>query len=442
MTYLSFKNKNLVIISVLLAFVSLFLIFVFYFFKGGEQKTLKCEDLISTNSVCIVQFNNPVDFFKQYNDNEVLKGILSDNSINEYISNIKNIDSLFSLNAELLELYENQKLIVSFNSLKSKVVPVFYLPLNNNISTKKLENTILKLNPNINLSEENYLGYDLLHNDEFGVAIIENILIYSKENEFLKNAIDNLTQKKGVNTDTLFSELYRTANNSADANIFINFESLFSKLFKYPFAYELSNSAKWGAFDYNTSENNVVFNGLVSPTFNDKSFLKLLKGDEPRVVDIARVLPVNTKFYVDFSFSNFEEFAKSFNVKNSKDSANTINTSFVGDELAFASISINDTLSCDLIAIAINSKTDCINELKKFSNFDNDNKVNSFILLPEPLSYLKIYPLDTLKYFSIIDDFLLISANSSVLKSIIEKEEENNTLDNCKLFADINKGFT
>ncbi|MEI7595148.1 MAG: hypothetical protein WCK02_05320 [Bacteroidota bacterium] len=443
MKYLNFKKKPLILFSIIFVFVIIFSVLIYTLFYNNENEVLKIENIIPKSALCVVTINNPTDFIKQSNNNTLARNVFAKDFFAAYFQIIKNTDSLMNKEKTKESIIKNQRFFISFHSTEKSIQSIFYISLNENVNSKEVIEAISSLYPSLIFEKVKYLKHAVFNSKNLCFSLIGNTLVVAKEKNSIIEVIKSFTENQVISSDKSFSEVYRTANEKADANIFINFNLLLNNKIQNIFSFDLSKTVNWGAFDFNLKDNSFVFNGLIQPLNDRNSILNLLKEQESAEIDFSSVLPKSTQYLLGFSFSNVDKLLKNTRLLTLKkaDSTQAINSSFLNNEFALASIALSDSVSSKIVIMAIDNEDECSNELKKFSK-NTDNEIVELSKSPSIFNELNVLSSDSIKFFTIKNGFLLLSSNAKVLKYIINNTDNKNTLQENQNFKNISKYFT
>ena len=208
--------------------------------------------------------------------------------------------------------------------------------------------------------------------------ISKGLCMMSLSPELVDICVDRLKDKSPLPFESVFERVDNTSGRNVDANIYINFQRI-PELAKVVFASSyfqdrriLPDFGTWSAIDLLVKDDELLMNGYTEAVDTLNQFLSLFRKQEPRKIEITRVLPYNTSMLVSFGFSDFEKLhadnamylsnegvfpereQKLTNIKNRYGpNVERYMTEWVGNELALAMINphLDDRAANTFVAI-------------------------------------------------------------------------------------------
>ena len=153
-------------------------------------------------------------------------------------------------------------------------------------------------------------------NDEgFNYFFHEGLLAISNSPILLEDAVLQLKHRQPLSERNDFEKLFKSADPSMDANIFINYQEFgqLAQVFlneRYSVSKRLNHFGSWMALDLKMSDNGILLNGLSQINDSIPSFLGTLKNCAPGPMDVASVIPDNVASVKYLSIDHFESWMK------------------------------------------------------------------------------------------------------------------------------------
>lgn len=485
--------KRIITIVVCIALATALIVTYLYLYNFKNYKNNSAIKAVPTDVSFIMQIEDPQEFtniikYKIDYNNDLLNFPWY-HKFHQYISIL---DSTVLYNKNIIQQLKNKSLTISFHREgQNKLSPMYLFQLNNkaeeneiisfieNESTELFHITKRKYNTNTI-----YTVKDKIYGFQLYAAFSNGILIFSQSSLLVENSLRHLNSEFSLLSDQTFSKMYKTAGNSCDVNLFVNFHNLpeaIKPLFKSSANEKLQLLSKfglWGEFDLNLNNKNININGFIYPSPKNNNLSMLFAGMNSSSSDIIETIPSNTSLFMSFHIDNGEKLRQNFKKYLTKNQLieeynSTLNKSLSGfsieeyekivfdiiDEefaLVYTQTHVTKPQEGKYLIIQTNSKSKSLqalaslNNSKKYEPIDRyqlDDKTSYPIYKSENLnvfSYIfdQIIPQPPISYFSFIDNYLVFSNTISSLKSIIYSNELKKTLKNSKYFQQFTEDFS
>ena len=152
---------------------------------------------------------------------------------------------------------------------------------------------------------------------QFHVAFEEGLILVSTSSILLEDAILQLKHRTPLDEKKEFAKLFKTADLSLDANLFINY-SEFGKLAGV-FGTKTNTAQKqlqlfghWMEVDLKISDKGIMMNGFSSIKDSSSTFLGNLKNLPPSKIGATSVVPDNVSFMSALNFDHYSSYRKNF----------------------------------------------------------------------------------------------------------------------------------
>ncbi|MCW3785119.1 hypothetical protein [Plebeiibacterium sediminum] len=433
--------------------------------------------------------NNIIEFIQE--KTEYSSDLKSFEWFNSFFSTISKLDSSEVYNNKAFNNLKNKSLTISLHQEgKSTLSPLFIYEVNNKAENKLLSSLLTENKPSDwSISERKYNSnfiYKIRDNKELFETYLsfENgLLLISPSSLIIEKSLRQLDTEYSLEKEKTFDQLFKTAGDNSDINLFINFKNssdLLNNLLKHDIGNSLSFINKigdWGELDINLSSDIISINGFIYPSKNHEKLSILLKGMNPSTSRISKCIPSNSTFYLSYNIddsdilqnnldaylnatgniSSFNDKLHSYsNILETEEYLRTV-FNFVEDEFALVftpnNTSIQDEGKYLIIETISKSKT-----LKSLGNIIDSSiepvykyNLDTETAFPiynakglEGISYIfnQFVPDPPSKFFTFIDNYLVFSNSINSLKSIIYSFELKKTLYHSKYYQQFNENFS
>ncbi len=455
-------RKIIILTSVL--FVSVIAAAVIYFsqLSGATQNNNKILARIPREAALIFQFksdNITRDLFKNY---ELFDIILGEKRAVE-INQLKN---LLSMHQELLESEHTQNIFFSFFPNKMDSIDILWtMTTGNKLSTSEIQEALLQPSNEIVTKKSTIFKKEIL---ELKFGVLDKVLYVFIEDGIAAGSFskDLITQFINPATPKINKELIVQINSSSLKNVnspfnaFINHGTTFS--FTRNFLrnkpdgnLQLLNQLKgFTSLNMNFKNDALMFNGISKVDTSSSNYLNLFLGQQPVITELKKAFPENTANYLSFGISNYPKFhsdlLKLLNKRKELRELSkqidrlknkyTINldrdmASLWANELAVLQLSSTEKLS--VIALKDGRKMGFLLEemssavTETLRRFNDSNML--YYYFGDPLKpYIR-------PYFSIIDNYLIVANNASILQRFTDNYSTDKLLYKTPEFADFSQ---
>ncbi|NOZ36349.1 MAG: hypothetical protein GXO80_13755 [Chlorobi bacterium] len=471
------NNKFLIFISVLavaaVIIVSLQL----------EKKSRKLPPVINALPAEVSYFLETDDFnyfLNKISKNEALKEILEKNDITEKtFRNITFLDSLLHQNRKIKRFFNQKSVIISAHPTGMGKNEFLFIAGANSDDKNIISQTIKNIKSATNSGTSNFAGAGIIkqnfkNHKTIYYTFYKNYLLMSFSEIMIQKSIKNINSGVGLADNKAFKKLYQKTENQDDAQLFINYETLFSNtgsIFNNSFKNELKllqNTAYWSAFNISLKRKRLKLTGhtILKP---EMQFLSIFKNTQPQKNKVLNLLPEKTSFFLTLNIKsgnyfkykyedflarvkqlndfqiNLAEFYKTYKIKEDE----TDLYSVTDNEIALIREDINKNGKNPREYIFINfndkSKTEkffnqVISKYCKKNNIETSSYYETYKTEEDNYTIAKL-PVDNIpeifygiifqninaKYYTLIDDFIIFGKSASDLKEIINSFEKDKT---------------
>lgn len=294
--------------------------------EAAEHEVQLTLNAIPENAGLIIRASNPFEKWTQlkgkgeyWND---LKGIPAFAKLD---SQINYFQKEFAANPKLRALVQNEpaflslhmaglhecNVLFSFSCKDASVVNEFQKMMNRGdssikSSTRTYDEVAIYQNSQANGGKQ------------FSLALTNGILVVSESMILVEDAIRSIKHGSPLLLNTSFMKVFKSADPSADANIFINFKRLpdmLSLVVNQLFAKELkmfSGFGSWSESDLRIKPEGLAFTGMAYEPDSVNSYLKLFADQTPQKINVTNFLPDNTAFFLYYGIDDFDKFSKGY----------------------------------------------------------------------------------------------------------------------------------
>ncbi len=482
--------KKKILWATLLLIIS-FLLYQAYIFTLAEEDNIKSIYLVPKDAVFVIDTERPIDTWDEINASDIWKHFQTNNYFSTLTKSLNGLNKTFQDQKDIIDFIGERNLLISAHVYKPKKYDLLYIVDLQKISKLSfLKRAITKLaGDNFKITKRVYKEheiielYDKQNRETLHISFIKNQLVASFTHILVENAI-NEYQNPIIGRDINFIEIKKETDNEGFFNIYLQHKYLADYLACYTNSTNLKEIEKskkalfYSGFDVSLIEGTTIQAiGNTNVNTTSQTYLRAIQKSGVAKRTVAKIAPKNTSLYLSFTFDSFEEFHQNLeelqkenpdNFKTYNDQVSMIEDklginisdnvySWIGNEIAL--IHFNTELSKNKKDIAAIIKADDIDDAK-----ENLQIVLSKIKENTPLKFKQIdyrgYPINffDLKgffkilagnmfakmekpYFTIIDDFVVFSANPNTIKEIINNHLIGYTLNSSGKFTDFNYQF-
>jgi hypothetical protein len=306
-------------IIVVILFVIVIVGFYIYL-KKQQSPNIDAITAVPVNAALIAELNEPGKFMLNADEkSHFAKELLGFVSVAKVWNSILKMDSTLQTNPKLYNSLVKKELTLSMHEVGNKQYEWLYLT---QLSGRYQANQLLKqiqalFKEPANLSESKYNQVKVFAYKSAGKAFYyayhRGILMGSKSEILLQDAIRQVESETGIMQQHGFADLRKTAGNHADVNIFVSFEAwknFYEKIISKSFLKEreINKIGDWVALDLNLKNKTLLLNGFANTPGDLASFYNLFKGQESQNLRFSKFVPTGTEAFCAFGISNLETY--------------------------------------------------------------------------------------------------------------------------------------
>jgi len=236
---------------------------------------------------------------------------------------LNDLDSLARSYTGLLPLYREQECLIGIFPIisgKAEFLLVTGVPGKNR--RRSLPDLLGALADSIQIESRPYENTRIYHvafseskaPADYHFSLMNGYFLMSRSAVMVEKAIRQLDLPEGIEETEGFREVWKTAGENVDANVFIHlnrFISLASALLNQDYLKKtgsLGSIGNWAELDVNVKEEALLFNGFSHTDDSSAHLLNLFRGQSPREREIEQVLPANTVWFASLALEDLDQY--------------------------------------------------------------------------------------------------------------------------------------
>lgn len=454
----------------------------FFYFNYIKVKNISAINAVPDDAALIFEVKNIHAAWNNFTESEIWKDLKKNEAVNQIQKRINTVDSLISLQNELKILLEENKTVVSFHAQGGQKLSILFLSeTSGKLNIQDIANTVSQYYHN-SVTKRTFEGktvFDILDQNKMPLLTLsysDRLLICSEDGSLVEESLRKLKYKlpnatKGIEQVSAMAEV------SSDASVYINYQYFpaFINLFSRPQYFGLFDYVKrfanWSMFSLKISKDVLNFSGV---TYTDDSvfqYLDLFKTQSPVEMNMHKMLPKNTAFILQTSYSDYTKFAADLTeylqVHKKLESYNHFSDSIenlygidLGDKFLSqigneALIGMLEPISSEYVnnLFGVIKFKEVSNAVSMFSSFENSiQKRGEPDSVQMPLyngirighlrlgNFLKIFYGETFEnitspYYAVVNNVFVFTNTLNALHIIIDNYTSGNTIGSDELFA-------
>jgi len=445
--------------------------FVYSLYSTTEHnKSSKGINAIPYNSVAILRIQAPLQKWDKLMEGTYGQQLGQIDEIKEFQKAIESLKKAGTNQPVLDELFSNNP--VYFSAHMTSVNSYNFLMVSN-FSIENKKSLVEALSSELKGCTTNSRKYEscdvtdiTLENKKTQLSIvIENgLLLVSTSSILIEDAILQLKHRVPLHEKKEFAKLFKTADPSLDANLFVNYAEVgkFLNVFgtdKSIAKQKFDQFGNWMEVDLKISDNGIMMNGFSLIKDSSSTFLGNLKNLSPSKINATSIVPDNVSFLSSLSFEDYEQYSKKYREhlqsqqklyqykKNIKDfnKANKLDLQedlfkWIGDEFCFFITQGDQENPMQNACIAIQSNnielaSEKLKKIELSTGHKNDsstfsNHVIYNLGLPNLLKFAlgDYFKGNNRSYYTILEDYVVFGNDIGNLKNVINSYVRRKTL--------------
>jgi len=445
--------------------------------------------LVPDNAVIIIETDNPIETWKKISSNAAWVHLNNNENFSQFTEGVDKLNSRISRNQKLFNMLGSREVLMSFHKGENLSDFLFTVDLKKASGLNSLKNIIYNiLEDSYEITKRDYNSQEIteLFSNEthktIYISFINNLMLLSYSFNLIEASIDQL-DKPVIGRDLKYVEIRNRISGVGLLRIYFNY-ALFNDLFAgfinvdNDYINSLGKSLVYSGLTLDIGNEGLLELSGFSNTNDtlDSYFLNIFSSGKGKR-NIKNIIPQRTAVYFGLGFDSFSDFYENFenSLKKDKDYYNDyilakekiekrfkINLKnnvidWIGNEVAFIQIqpaiqSIENEFAVILHANNIQqAKQDLeyiLQQVKKnspvkFKEVDYKEYTINYLSVPGLIKLItgKLFSEIEKPYFTIIEDYVILSNHPYTLKSIIDDYRDNKTLALWDDFINFNDRF-
>ena len=268
----------------------------------------------------MIEIKNTEGFSKELKGNHPiiaeLKGI---KEIDELFSSVGKFYDFAASHSGIKNLFIGKSVIVSINLTgKNQLTGLFLVQMNDKNESNSVTETVSSdLGSQYTITRKNYDNTTVFNARsaelDFFYACVNDIFMVSEDFILLEQAIRQ-TNSQSLLDNYEFTELYKTIDENAFANIFINHLTIHQLLAKFVSPEirktigQLNSYSSWSELDLTLKPSELEMNGYSMTKDSSDNYLNIFRNQEAQKMTIEKAIPANASYFVALNLKNTSEY--------------------------------------------------------------------------------------------------------------------------------------
>lgn len=430
--------------------------------------------LIPTNALYILETHRPYQLWSEVNKTSIWDLLEQDAEWSEYGQIMTELEHMLSDFDQALDILANRTVYVSGHPYRSKESDLLFIADLEGLGV--LRSWMVSLDQITKRTFGENLIYEKLDLDSketLYFSFVDNYLIASYTHTLVEGSL------RGSDSTSLmrsfdFLDVHKKVLNEGLARVYLNYGSLYQHLSRILGQSEITDIKemlpfKHSGFFFNVDQESFLLDGYSSYEDSLFTYLNLFPAMGTGGADIAKVIPAQTSIYMSFGFDSFKEFYVALSEHFAKDKesgseyqAYTSKTEkfldinlqedladWIDDEIAFIQFELEESSETAFVikaksaSLATGKMAFLSRQIKRktpvrFKTVQYRGYPINFMAVKGFFSLVlgKIFTKYDRPYFTILDEYIIFSDRPQVLRSIIDKNIAQETLDNVPAYQE------
>ncbi|MEL6253919.1 MAG: DUF3352 domain-containing protein [Bacteroidota bacterium] len=297
-----------------------------YFFIETDNTQEELFAFVPTDFIYAVESNEPVKDWQNLSKTEIWQFLKGSPYFAEVSENADYLDSLLTANSTLVDFVELGNMVISAHMISRQDYDFVILVdlLGKGRKLTKLDPVMVKLFESLEyqVNKENYINnpiynlYDPASKETLSISVVANVMIASYTKDLVKKAImqsgnPSITTNQDfftVRENTDRDDLYTMYLNYSNFNSFIGaFTTEVPELMA-----DFQEVLAYSGFDLHLDDESAEFEGYTKQVDSVQSYLNVYKEVGQGRIEAHKVLPSSTAMYSSIGFDDFSELYRRF----------------------------------------------------------------------------------------------------------------------------------
>ena len=271
---------------------------------------------VPQKSPLVIEVKNQIGFFNALKgDNPAFAELRGIPEFENIFSNISRFKDFVSNHSGISKLLESKSIIISVNPTgKNQLSNLFLVQLNDKEESNSATQIVsLELGPEYTITRRNYDNIAIFSAKSadlsFFFACTNDIFIASEDFILMEEAIRH-TYSQNLLGNHEFTEVYKTIEENALANIFINHQTIhqiLAKLVSPEIKKTISQIAAWSdwtGLDLSVNSTELKMAGYSFTKDSSDNYLNIFRNQQAEKMTIEKAIPANASFFVALNLKN------------------------------------------------------------------------------------------------------------------------------------------
>lgn len=321
-------RKVIVISGIVLLVVAAAFLTIKYFPRKAEKPVIQTFSTkqnpafkaVPQKCPLMIEIKNTEGFCKELEGNHPimaeLKGI---KEVDELFSSVGKFYDFAASHSGIKNLFVGKSVIVSINLTgKNQLTGLFLVQMNDKSESNSVTETVSSdLGSQYTITRKNYENTTVFNARsaelDFFYACVNDIFMVSEDFILLEQAIRQ-TNSQSLLDNYEFTELYKTIDENAFANIFINHLTIHQLLAKFVSPEirktigQLNSYSNWSELDLTLKPSELEMNGYSMTKDSSDNYLNIFRNQEAQKMTIEKAIPANASYFVALNLKNTAEY--------------------------------------------------------------------------------------------------------------------------------------
>lgn len=478
--------KKKILLFILLAVVAVGSYTAYKFFRSPEEK-IQSIYLIPQDAIYIIEMEDAIGSWKKISGHPMWAHLRTNAYFAELTESANSLDDLVNNTPLLGKIFGKRTILVSAHMYKRDNYDfLFTVTLKRSLPIETLIETFT--GESYKVTKRTYHGqeiielYDKESRETLYMSLIKNNFVGSYQAKLLEASIDQIGEPV-IGRDVNYLDVSKKVDNSGMFRVYMQYAYLDDYMKCYmdeedEYVKALSSQLYYTGLDCDLKEKVIDMKGYTNINDTINSYLLAMLRSGKGAMDITKIAPQRTAFYMGLGFDSFSEFTNNFGnlmkettedydeyMKNLEKVESFLDISlkddffgWVDDELAFIQTQPGKLGKDNEFAVVLKAKSgkDAAERLGYISDQIRKKtpvKFKEVQYKGYPINFLSVKGFFKLMlgkffsklekpYFTIIDDYVIFSNHPQTIKSIIDDYEAKKTLANLEEFETFKGEFT
>lgn len=468
------KKRTRRVIFLLILLLIGFVIYKFFF----EKSRFKSINLIPPDAVLIMQIDDPYKTWDEINKTNIWSHLRNLRGLKKFTGSVSDLHEALKEKDVLLKAFGSGKTTLSLHVADEQLIWLLTLDskfagsLSKYLSNIKLEHfNVTKRSFN----EQTILEvYDVSNEKYYFLSSLKGKIIASTNNEMIEKAIRE-SEFSTIGRDQYFLNVEKNVRGKGIMRLYINYEqaddllkdviedgSKFSKTIK---------PLKYSGLTVDLINDDLKIDGYTSIDTTQHSMLTFLLQSGSKKMESSSIIPEENAFLYFLGFHDLQTYYNKIHAQLDEKTQKKIRSaerlvdmtiddtflSWIGNEITMVQLKPSG-LGYDnelVIMVRLNNANEAVNKLEKINRYlkwNSPAQFNEFEYKDFTINYLAVGSMFqfltgnfvdriTKPFYTIVNNYLIISNHPQVLKNVIDDYREDNVLENNEDFKKFRNEF-